>query len=135
LIGADHRAADHADRRALGVGAERAQRADRDADVDRAGDHRGQRLAAALGVEHLELEAALLEEALLLADLGHLVVESPAGANGDFQCVVGKRGGGGDGEGGDEDWSEHVSPLYGTLYSTSWPGLSRPSRLVWHGAQ
>ena len=48
------------------------------ADIDRAGDHGLQGPAAALVMEHLEREAVLLEEALLLADLGDLVVEAAA---------------------------------------------------------
>jgi len=55
--------ADDADRRAFRIGAEHAQRADRHADIDVAGDHGLHRLPGALGVQNLELQPMLLEKA------------------------------------------------------------------------
>ncbi len=61
--GAGRLRADDAHRRALRIGRHGAERADRETQIDAAGDHRLQRLAAARGVDHLELEAVLLEDA------------------------------------------------------------------------
>jgi hypothetical protein len=66
--------------RALAVGAQAAEQSRAEPDVDRAGDDHLQRLAAALGVEDVEVEAMLLEDAGLLAELGDRTL--PAAADG-----------------------------------------------------
>ena len=72
LVGAGHLRRDDAVGRglaALHVGADGAEDAVRHRDIDAAGGDRGDRLRAAFGVEHLDLEAGLLEEAGGLAEL------------------------------------------------------------------
>src|SRR2546430_2478236 len=61
---------------------------DPDADVDAGRDHRLQRLAAALGIEHLEHEAVLLEKARVLAELRHALLPAAALADRDFERVL-----------------------------------------------
>ena len=48
-----------------------------------------QRLGAALGVEQFERQAVLLEDALVLAELGDRLLPAAALADGDLQVVVG----------------------------------------------
>ena len=72
LVGAGHLRRDDAVGRgfaALHVGADGAEDAVRHGDVDAAGRNGRDRLRAALGVEHLDLEAGVLEEAGRLAEL------------------------------------------------------------------
>ena len=73
------------------VGAEAAEHPGAEADVDRAGDDDLQRLAAALGVEDVEIEAVLLEDAGLLAELGDGAFPAAADRRGDLERFGGKR--------------------------------------------
>src|SRR5690242_15504386 len=63
--------------------------ADPDAEVDARRDHRLERLAAALRVEHLERQAMLLEEAGVLAELRDALLPAAALADRDLERVVG----------------------------------------------
>ena len=83
--------ADDADGRALAVGAEASEHPGAEADVDRAGDDDLQRLAAALGVEDVEIEAVLLKDAGLLAELGDRAFPAAADRRGDLERFGGKR--------------------------------------------
>src|SRR5262249_8345401 len=78
VAGASDLRADDAHGCAFGEGAEHAHDADADADVDAAGDHGLLRLAGALGIEQLEREAVLLEDAPAIPDLGDASVPQPA---------------------------------------------------------
>ena len=72
LVGAGHLRRDDAVGRgfaALHIGADGAEDAVRHRDIDAAGGDGGDRLRAAFGVEHLDLEAGVLEEAGGLAEL------------------------------------------------------------------
>src|SRR5262245_17377810 len=68
VAGAGEIRADHADRRALGEGAQHALRADIDAEIGAAGDHRLHGLARPRGAEVLERDAVFLEDAGLLPE-------------------------------------------------------------------
>ena len=63
-------------------------------DIDAVGDHRLQRLGAALRVEQFERQAVLLEDALVLAELGDRLLPAAALADGDLEVVVGLRAAG-----------------------------------------
>src|SRR5262245_50778798 len=63
---ADHLAANDTDRRAFGERAKRSRHPDADGAIHATGDHRLDRFRAALGVEELEREAVLLEDAATL---------------------------------------------------------------------
>src|SRR5262245_38792577 len=65
-----------------------------DAKVDAAGNHRLQGLTATIGVEDIEVEPVLLENARALADVGQAAVPVVGGADGELQHVVGMAGGG-----------------------------------------
>src|SRR5712692_2347909 len=67
--GAGGLGADDAHRRALGKGRHGALGADREAHIGAAGDHRLQRFARARRVDDVELDAVLLEDARLLAEI------------------------------------------------------------------
>jgi hypothetical protein len=90
--------ADDAHRRALGVGAHDAERAGGEADVGTARDHGLLRLPAPLGVEQLQLEPVLLEEAGARAELRHGRVPIALLADGELQFVLGGGGATGDGD-------------------------------------
>ncbi len=92
IVGAGRLGADHAHRRALGIGAEHAHHAGGDAEIDAAGDHRLLGLARAVGVDDLELEAVLLEDAGELADLRDRGVPVAALADRQFHLVERGRG-------------------------------------------
>src|SRR5260221_261102 len=62
---------------------------DRKADVNSAADDRLQRLAAARGVDHLKLDAVLLEDAGLGAELGDGGVPIAALPDGELEEIVG----------------------------------------------
>src|SRR5262249_21381147 len=85
---------DHAHRRALGKSAEGVERADPGPDIGAARDHRLLRLAGALGVEDVEHERVLLEEAGILPELRERVLPGPGEPGGDAQPVLrdGRRG-------------------------------------------
>ncbi len=80
---------DDAHRRALGIGRHRALRADGEAEIGGAGDHRLQRLARARGVDDLERDTVLLEDAGLLAEIGHRGVPVAALADRDLEEIIG----------------------------------------------
>src|SRR5258708_658652 len=75
---------DDAHRRPLGIGRDRAERADGQPQIDAAGDDRLQRLARAGRIDHLELEAVLLEDAGLGTELGNRGVPVAALPDGDL---------------------------------------------------
>ena len=89
VAAARHLGADDAQRRALRIGAEHAEHAGGRAELDAAGDHRLLGLAAALGIEDVEHDAVLLEDAAALAELGDRGIPQPALADRDAQRVVG----------------------------------------------
>src|SRR5262249_13989874 len=62
-----------------------------DADVDAAGDDRLHRLAAAVGIENLEIEPVLLEDAGALADVGNAAVPVVGRTDRELERVVGAR--------------------------------------------
>ena len=62
-------------------------------DIGAAGDHRLQGLARARGVEDLELDAVLLEDAGLVAEMGDRGVPIAALADGELE-LVGRNAGG-----------------------------------------
>src|ERR1700730_3134316 len=72
-------------RHALGVGGDGAERAVGHGDVDRAGDHRGERRGAAFRIEDVDVEAGFLEEALLDAELDEARVPEAALGDRDFE--------------------------------------------------
>ena len=84
--------ADDAQRRALGIGAEHAHCAGRGPQFDAAGDHRLLGLAAALGVQNIQHDAMLLEDAAALAEFRHRGIPQAALTDRDPQRVVGQRG-------------------------------------------
>ena len=94
LVGAGERGANAAQRRTLEESAEQRVGAEPDADVDAVGDHRLQRLGAALGVEQFQRQAVLLEDALVLAEVGDGLLPAAALADGDLEVVVGPRASG-----------------------------------------
>ena len=63
-----------------------------DADVDAAGEHDLDGLAAALGVEHVEREAMLLEDAGVLAELRHALLPAAALPDRDLERILRDRG-------------------------------------------
>ena len=79
---------DDAHRCALGVGRHRPQGTDCEAKIDRAGDHRLQRFTAAGGVNHLQGDAVLLEDAGLGAELRNRRVPVAALPDGELEEVV-----------------------------------------------
>jgi hypothetical protein len=83
----DHLAADDADRRALGKGADGGRDAGRSRDIHAAADHRLDRFRAGLDVENLEIEPMLLEDAAALAELGDAGVPGTTLRDGDPQRV------------------------------------------------
>src|SRR4029079_1860648 len=91
LVAAGLGRADHPHRGALGEGAERAEKADRYADLGAVGDHHLDGFTAALGVQNIEREPMLLEEAGVLAELSDKGLAHPAGANRDLEMVLGAR--------------------------------------------
>ena len=68
--GARRLGADDPHRRTLGIGAQRPHHPDRDPDVGAAREHRLLGLAAALGIEQLQLEAVLTKYPAALPNLG-----------------------------------------------------------------
>ena len=68
--------------------AEHAEEADRNADLRAVRDHRLLRLAAAVGVEDVEREAMLLEDAGLVAKLGDEGLAHVAVADRDLEVVL-----------------------------------------------
>jgi hypothetical protein len=84
-------AADDAQRRAFREHADRAEEAGGDADLRAVGDDGLLRLATAVGVEDVELEILLLEQARLVADLGDESFPNTAAADRDLQVVLGDR--------------------------------------------
>src|SRR5262249_56478272 len=86
---------DDADRSALGEGPDRREEAVRHRHIDAAGVDDLQGLPAALGVEKLDLEVRLLEEALLLGEFEERTVPEAALRDRDLELVgrLGERGG------------------------------------------
>src|SRR6185436_19921753 len=82
------RRADHPDRSAFGECAEDRMSTGPDADVDAAGEHDLDGLAAALGVEHVEREAMLLEDAGVLAELRHALLPAAALPDRDLERIL-----------------------------------------------
>ena len=82
---ADHLAADDADRRALGEGADGGRHAGGGRDVHAAADHRLDRFRAGLDVEDFEVEPVLLEDAAALAELGDAGIPGAALGDRDLQ--------------------------------------------------
>ena len=85
--------ADDAHRCALGIGGHGALGADREAKIDRAGDDRLQRLARPRRVDDFEVDAVLLEDAGLLAEIRNRRVPVAALADGELEEIggVGRR--------------------------------------------
>ena len=96
VIGARCFRADHAHGRAFGIGAEHAHDTGGNADIDAARNHRLLRLARAIGVDDLQLQAMFLEDAGELADFRHRSVPVAALADRQFHLVL--RAGGGHSE-------------------------------------
>jgi hypothetical protein len=89
LIGdARHGRADHPDRGALRIGREYPEGAGRDGDLHAAGQHGLQALGAALGIERLDREAVLLEDAETVADLRNHVLQRADVAAGDLELIL-----------------------------------------------
>jgi hypothetical protein len=78
--------ADDLHRHALGVGGDSAERAVGHGDVDRAGDHRGERRSAAFRIEDVDVEAGFLEEPLLDAELDEARVPEAALSDRNLEC-------------------------------------------------
>src|SRR5262249_1268859 len=89
---AGRRIADDGERRALGEGRHDRGGAEPDAYSDAAGNDRLLGLAAALRVEDVERDAALLEEAGALSELGRRRLPVAAGADRELDRMVGKGG-------------------------------------------
>src|SRR5262249_6233057 len=85
---ADHLAADDADRRALGKGAETGRHAGGGRNVHAAADHRLDRFRAGLHVEDFEVETVLLENAAALPELGDACVPGAALRDRNLQRVL-----------------------------------------------
>ena len=66
--------------------------AEPDADVDAAGDHRLQRLGAAIGIAQLKCEPALAEHAGILAEFRRRSLPLSALAERDLDGILGGRG-------------------------------------------
>src|SRR5215471_5609769 len=73
------------DRHALGIGRDDAEDAIGHRDIDTAGDHRRERRGAAFGVENVDVEADVLEVALLEADVDEGAVPKAALGDRDLQ--------------------------------------------------
>jgi hypothetical protein len=93
VVRAGHGGADHTDGRALGVSAHDAERAEPDAEIGTARDHRLQRLARPLGVEDVEYDAVLPEDAGVLRELRDRLVPNALGTDRELERVLrpGKR--------------------------------------------
>src|SRR6185503_1222373 len=79
---------DDTDGRALGISAERAQKSRGHADLRAVGDDHLLRLAAALGVEDIEGESVLLEDAGILSELGDEGLADAARAHRDLEVIL-----------------------------------------------
>jgi hypothetical protein len=89
VLPARERRADDAQRRALGIGAEHAEKSGGDADLHAVGDHRLLGLAAALRVDDVEREPVLLEDAGVLTEIGDKGLADAARAHRDLEGIVG----------------------------------------------
>jgi hypothetical protein len=89
LVAAGKGAADDAHRRTLGKHADRPQEAHAGADLGAVGDHRLLGLAAAVGIEDVEHDFVLVEQAGLVADLGDEGLADAAAANRDLEPLLG----------------------------------------------
>src|SRR5262249_28546088 len=85
-------AADDAHRRAFRKHPDRPEETRGDADLGAVGDHRLLGLPAAVGVEDVEREVVLLEEAGLVADLGDESLADAAAADRDLEPIPGAAG-------------------------------------------
>ena len=86
-----HFARKNADRRAFGKGADGGRNAGRGGDIDAAADEGLDRFRSGGGIEDIEIESVLLENAAALAELGKAGVPGAFLRNGDFERVVGER--------------------------------------------
>src|SRR5262249_39177369 len=91
LAAAGIRAADDADRRALGKHSDGAKKARGHADLGAVRDHRLLGLAAAVGIEDVEREVVLAKQAGIVADLGDKGLANAAAADRDLQPVLRRR--------------------------------------------
>jgi hypothetical protein len=87
-----HLGADDTKRRAFRESAEHTESTGRRAELDAAGNHRLLGFAAALGVEDVQRDPVLLEDAAALAEFDHRGVPQAALPDCDPQRIVGKRG-------------------------------------------
>ena len=80
-----------------------------DADVDAAGEHDLDGLTAALGVEHVEREAMLLEDAGVLAEFRHALLPAAALPDRDLERILRGRGAMQEHQqqGGGQPWAQH----------------------------
>jgi hypothetical protein len=88
IVGSGHGRPDDADRRALGVGAHDSQRPEPDAEVGAAGDHRLQSLARALGIEDVEHDAMLSEDAGILRELRDRLIPDSLGPDRELERIL-----------------------------------------------
>ena len=90
IVGPGRAVADDAHRRAFDVGGHRRRRADADADVGGARDHDLQRLAGPLGVDRLERDPVLLEDAGARAQVGSRGFPISAHRDRELERVLGR---------------------------------------------
>ena len=132
LVGAGHLGPDDPVRRgvaALHVGADGAEDAVRHGDVDAAGGDGGDGLRAAFGVEHLDFEAGLLEEAGGLAELDPGAVPESLLRDRDLELLHREARAGArdqDGERGQNRFSSSHSSLGIRLSCRRWPDTALP---------
>src|SRR5262249_9793687 len=86
------RCRDHPNRRAFGKGSERIECADPGADIGAAGDHGLLGFAGALGIENLQHEPVLLEEAGILPQLRKGILPRPCQSPGNAAFVPARGG-------------------------------------------
>src|SRR6266480_7084025 len=82
------RCRDHSDRRSFGKGSKRVECADPGANIGAAGDHGLLGFASALGIENLQHEPVLLEEAGILPQLRKGILPRPCQSPGNAQLVL-----------------------------------------------
>ena len=82
------RCRDHSDRRSFGKGPECIECADPGADIGAAGDHGLLGFASALGIENLQHEPVLLEEAGILPQLRKGILPRPCQSSSNAQFVL-----------------------------------------------
>ena len=88
VVRAGHGRADDADRRTLGISPHDTQRAEPNAEVGAAGDHRLQRLARTLRIENVERDPVLLKDTGVLREFRDRLVPDSLGADRELQCIL-----------------------------------------------